>query len=389
LIEITQNGHQATSGIADDQRTPYLDGLDRLEEVLAYTAVVLGRTDGVLVPEQTFQSLNSALVKVQDQVTENPQAADSFADEILDVVARLPISKDEDVAQAVKDVAAKFQRSAAQRLRALEADIGDARTDLTNVEGKLVEARNEVDSAFAERRAEADVVVTEMRNAIEEARSRIQSVETEQNELFRTAQDERNDTFRTQMEEVLQSFTQQRSEEAGQAEAVLNDMRRMQDQTKELVGVIGDLGTGGRYGIEVKAQKRQADIWRWITVGVVLGAAAVALWATRHAAEGIDDPLFVGKVLISVALGGLATYTAKQSSRHRRREESARALELDMAAFPPFIEQMGQDKRDAAREKMFDISFGRPLVPEDHRGDEGPSVAGGLWGRRARGTPTE
>lgn len=386
LVAIAQNAHQAVAGIDGDAREPHVDGLDRLEEIMAYTAVVLEQTDGLLISDATFQTLSSALTKIQDQMATQPQAADSWADEVLDVLVRMPAARDQDLAQAVKEAAASFQRSAAQRLRTLEGEVGDVQVDVTNLEGKLVEARTEVDTAFAERRAEADKLVSEMRAAVEESKARIDSVETEQRDLFRTAQEERSDAFRQQTEEALTAFKADHEKAAESAEQVVERMGGLEQTTRDLVGVIGDIGTGGRYGLEVKAQKRQADIWRWLTVVVVAVAAGVAFWAANHADGGADDPTFISKVLITVLLGGLATYTARQSSRHRQREESARALELDMAAFPAFIEQLDPEKQQAARELMLQVSFGRPLVPPDHRGDGGPSLFERLASLRSRGS---
>jgi hypothetical protein len=105
--------------------------------------------------------------------------------------------------------------------------------------------------------------------------------------------------------------------------------------------------------------------------------------------DELSDPAFASKVLISVALGALATYTARQSARHRRREEAARAIQLDLTAFGPFIEPLPEDRQIAERVKMADKTFGRPLLPEDH--DHGPSwlarLRPGAQQQESRGPP--
>jgi hypothetical protein len=79
-------------------------------------------------------------------------------------------------------------------------------------------------------------------------------------------------------------------------------------------------------------------------MGLALGAVIVGLFAIFDRSD--NTHVVVAKFIVSAALGGLAAYTARQSGRHREREERARNLQLELTAFGPFIEPLDKDQQD-------------------------------------------
>jgi hypothetical protein len=64
----------------------------------------------------------------------------------------------------------------------------------------------------------------------------------------------------------------------------------------------------------------------------------MAVFAVVHHVN--DNSAVIAKLGVSAVFGGLATYTARQSGRHRKKEEErARNLQLELTAFAPFIER--------------------------------------------------
>jgi|NGEPerStandDraft_8_1074529.scaffolds.fasta_scaffold29769_2 hypothetical protein len=149
----------------------------------------------------------------------------------------------------------------------------------------------------------------------------------------------------------------------------MNEIEEMKERSAALVGIIAANGTAGRYGKEFTEQRETADFWRWVTVvfGVLAVVAAIlAAFDNKAATVGV-------KLGITILLGGVAAYTARQSSRHRSREEHARQLQLDLAAFPAFIEGLPPDAQETATVWMAERSFlGATTVEEDE--DSGPGV---------------
>lgn len=159
----------------------------------------------------------------------------------------------------------------------------------------------------------------------------------------------------------LVAFT---NEYTAELDARMTEIRRMEEESSGLVHSIGLGGTAERHGDEAKAQKAVADTFRWITVLFALGAVGMAVFAVVHHVN--DHSVVLAKLAVSAVLGGLATYTAKQSGRHRMREERARNLQLELTAFAPFIEPLDDDLKELERVVMTRKTFGNiTALPED------------------------
>ena len=75
------------------------------------------------------------------------------------------------------------------------------------------------------------------------------------------------------------------------------------------------------------------------------------------------------KIAIAILIGGVGFYTARQSARHRHREEHARQLQLDLTAFPVFVEALPEEERTGETVGMVRRSF-RGALPEPVEDDE-------------------
>jgi hypothetical protein len=117
--------------------------------------------------------------------------------------------------------------------------------------------------------------------------------------------------------------------------------------------------TAGAFKGEAEEQKKQADQWRKfaliggsITVLVALAAVVLAI------AEIGDGPsMIVAKVTAVTLLLGIAGYAAGQSGQHRRREQRARRLYMQMVAFKPFSEPLPDPEKKDARKEFIERMF--------------------------------
>jgi hypothetical protein len=154
----------------------------------------------------------------------------------------------------------------------------------------------------------------------------------------------------------------------------------MKDRSAELVGAIGITGTAERYGKEFDEQKTAANSWRIVTLGLgVLAVAAAVVAAFDHKATTAGT-----KLAIAVLLGGVAAYTARQSARHRSREEHARQIQLDLTAFPVFVEALPDEDKVAATVWMAERSFLGARGSVEDEDDGGPSVLSQFIARRKK-----
>lgn len=136
---------------------------------------------------------------------------------------------------------------------------------------------------------------------------------------------------------------------------------------------------------------KQADRWRVVTVALALLALVPVVWAVVSTVSGDPGVLSaITKLGAGVVLGGVASYCARQSSRHRMREEEARGLEMDLVAFGPFIEDLPVEARQEARTALVAKIFGRSYAQSDSSqpsiSSEHVSVLGQLADILARGS---
>jgi putative Ca2+/H+ antiporter (TMEM165/GDT1 family) len=115
----------------------------------------------------------------------------------------------------------------------------------------------------------------------------------------------------------------------------------------------------GGYQIVANAEKRAANIWRWITVGALLGAIAATIFAVAHGIEnGFHVNTFFAKWAISVPFAALAAYAGHESSKHREQERLNRKIELQLASLDAYLVTLEDGKQADIREKLADRFFG-------------------------------
>jgi hypothetical protein len=377
------------ANLPDTRREGIQDELGRLEEALGFAALVIDKTDPDLVPDAAHNELSGALTQISDQVVAAEGDPASYTDTFLNALTRLPAAKGEITAQDLKATVADFQRSAKQRLTALSKQIetarGEAQAVASEIEarreefGEVVETKKQEFGEMIDGRVEAlNTQLEELQGAVETEKQRVENLATEQGEAFRQAQEERAAEFKEKGQAYEERVSVIEKDAKERIDTLVNEIEEMKDRSAKLVGAIGITGTAGRYKNEADEQKKVADRLRLTTVGSTLIAIAVAIWATHET----DGGALAAKLVISLALGGVAGYLARQSARHRGREERARDLQNDLTAFPVMSEALPEDQKIEQTVEMINRSFlgARPLP--DHHDEPGPMPARQLLPRR-------
>jgi hypothetical protein len=148
-------------------------------------------------------------------------------------------------------------------------------------------------------------------------------------------------------------------------------LEKKKQEAIEMVDTEATSSTAGAFKKEAEEQREQADQWREFALiggsfAVLVALAAVAL-AVGEIGNGAS--MIVAKVTAVTLLLGIAGYTAGQSGQHRRREQRARRLYMQMVAFKPFSEPLPDpEKKDVRKEFIERMFVGDP--GEDHKGDD-------------------
>jgi len=212
--------------------------------------------------------------------------------------------------------------------------------------------------------------IAEYEEQLRSEQSALSELRTSQTSAFEDAEQQRIAASRQQLDEAEQGLRQLKEQAAHELEAHVAEIRRMAQESAQLVGAIGLAGTAERYGEEAAAQKRVADSWRYATVVLALLAVVGAIVAVLEKHPVAET--FAGKLALSVILGGIATYAARQSSYHRHREQRARDLQLELTAFSPFIEPLSAEQQEEERVIMTRKTFGKISVAAAPEEEPGP-----------------
>ena len=392
LRELARQALDAVVDVGSRDNQPYGQAVNRLERVVGYAIAALDVTEGDLIAEALRNELTAHLSGF-NQWGEDHQAraqaiaanAEPWADALLTMLARLPVARGQDFAQLASDAASNYQRLIRERLKALDAGFEAAQTRIEQVAAEadaertaISERVEQMGSSFVNRLAEFDQTLANERGLIDQTK-------TTQAETFRTAQNERDAAFKAAMEQSTHEIGALLSGARDEVETRVAEIRRMESESAALVGAIGLVGTAERYGEEVKEQRKAADIWRVITIllGALAAVAVVVVAITLGHNPKWED--FIGKLTASALIGGIAAYAARQSARHREREERARNFQLELTAFGPFIEPLSGDQKEEERVVMTRKTFGKANVEISADEEPGPHPLSGLLRRKESG----
>lgn len=309
-----------------EERDAHQAGLARLDAVGAYAGAVLAAADPRLLTTDAFTAVQSAACRISNGPRAALEDADACADALVDALSLIPVA----VAGKGAREARELLRSAAERLLAVREDV-DAEAQ------RLRALRSEVDRWTSEADETIAAQAERHQQAFEESR-RAEAVE-----------------FRTSMDGLRAEFEER-----------IAEIRRMESETATLVEAIAVAGTWEHYRRQSRRQRVVAEVLRGLAVLATLGAATVALLTTSWMEATTEAS--IANLFAALLLVGLAAYLARQSARHRAREEEAARVQFELAAFSPFVEALSPERREEERVMMTRKLFGTapPTLADEH-----------------------
>lgn len=356
------------------------DVIERVPKVLTYVEGILKTADAALTTESGLAGLDSALSNAAgaaSQLKESPQVAptlDQHLEEAL-VAAGPLVAASALIAERADAAAGAFDTALTDTVKEVDARSKALSEELTALDERRAQAAAEQEAAEEQRRQEfsagLDALTTRVDGEaqrtdqlISTLQTQFDSGQTEQKQAFDTLREGFEEQAKAAIDGLQESARQTGEDLSEQAEEVLVAVRKRRTDVEELYGVITDTSTTGAFRDEAKDQKEAADRWRWVAVGFGVVAVALAIVALTGAFESETSGAgaVVAKITATLVAAGIAAYAGRQSGRHREREEEAKRLELELAAFPPFIESLDDDQKRDVRKEFADRAFrGRPV----------------------------
>jgi hypothetical protein len=375
--------------------------LSRLESVLDYVGALLASADTALVTPQMLEGLNAPLQQIGsalsplaenrefEQVPNVQTGVDGLLHAAMQIAGAIGVWAKTDE----KKAAALLGEAATEKTRQLQELASGLQGQLNQLQEQAAQASDSVKTASEERLNELQGQLDTLKTEADAERTRVQETIDSFGTQFQSGQDTRDTQFEeikqelaTKAEETIEGFknsaSEAQSEAKTEAETAVADLEHkskevlsfLDEKKQEAIDMVDTAATSsiaGGFKKEAEEQKEQADQWRRNAIigGAVAVLVALAAVVLAFGEWGGGAALIVAKVTAVTLLLGIAGYAAEQSGQHRRREQRARRLYLQLVAFKPVSEPLPEGEKNTVRKEFIERMFvGDPA--EDHKGDD-------------------
>jgi hypothetical protein len=371
----------------------------RLPPVLEYIGALLGSAAPALVTRQMLDNLDtpvsqiiSALPPLRDnqefeQIPNIQTGTESLLNAAIQLAPAIGIWAKADT----KKAAAQLGEAATEKTRQLQQQASNLQGQLNQLQEEASQASASVKATSEERLTELQGQLDTLKAETEAERTRAQAAVDGFETQFNSEQEARNTQFleikdglASKAEEAVEAFKASANEFQGESKAeadaavanleykskeIMDFLAEKKQEAIDTVDTAATSSIAGGFKTEAEEQKDQADKWRNNAINLGILAAAVAIAAVVLAAVGDGGnsaALLIGKIAVATLLLGIAGYAAGQSGQHRRREQRARRLYLQLVAFKPISEPLPDEKKNEVRKDFIERMFVGDLA-EDHK----------------------
>jgi hypothetical protein len=375
--------------------------LPRLEPALEFVGALLASADTALVTPQMLDELNEAVQQISSALTpfkdntdfEQLPTIQSGVEALLNRSLRMAPAIGVWAKTDARKAAAQLGEASSEKTRQLQQQASDLQGQLNQLKEQADQASDSMKTTAEERVKELEGQLDTLRTEAEAERTRVQQTIDSFETQFKSNQETRS----TQFEEGKKALTDEAEQAIGEiktaaeeaaskekerAEAaiagldertgeIMDFLSEKKQEAIDMVDTAATSTTAGAFKTEAEEQKEEADQWRLFALlggflAVLVALAAVVLAVGEW---GGGTALIVAKVTAVTLLLGIAGYAAGQSGQHRRREQRARRLYMQMVAFKPFSEPLPETEKNTVRKEFIERMFvGDPA--EDHKGDD-------------------
>lgn len=360
---------------ATSPETPdHIAKVERIRHVLEYIESELVVRDPHLVSDATLTQILNQLNQLHMQLanwTSNSNVANlgnamSQLDGLLTTMGAIPVRLGLESSQAE---VASLRRSVGQYRGQVDRELEGVKEEAA----KAAEAFASRADASSKTVQELDAQIARLRDEMAQTLNAARDQANQQQNTFASGQDQRQEAFSKLLEETRDeaSATQEQLKTSATAEIdkfleahelQLQTAERAKDRIEEILGIVSEEALVGAYSKNAGTERKQADLWRWISVSSIISSVAIAIWIVASTAGATTDwDQFAGKVALAVPFAAVATYAAKQSGEHRHVQREGEHMALQLTALRPYLEDLtDEDGRDKLLTDIAGKIFGRP-----------------------------
>lgn len=375
--------------------------LPRLEPALEFVGALLASADTALVTTQMLDELNEAVQQISSALTpfkdntdfEQLPTIQSGVEALLNRSLRMAPAIGVWAKTDARKAAAQLGEASSEKTRQLQQQASDLQGQLSQLKEQADQASDSMKTTAEERVKELAGQLDTLKTEAEAERARVQQAIDSFETQFKSEQEARDTRFEeikqelaTKAEEAIEAFKTSGNEAQSEAKTeadtavanlehkskeVMDFLSEKKQEAIDMVDTAATSTTAGAFKTEAEEQKEEADQWRRNAIigGAVAVLVALAAVVLAVGEWGGGTALIVAKVTAVTLLLGIAGYAAEQSGQHRRREQRARRLYMQMVAFKPFSEPLPEAEKNTVRKEFIERMFVGDAA-EDHKGDD-------------------
>ncbi len=354
---------------------PLAENYRRVLLILKHVKRLLGLADPNLVVSPILDQIAAPLQNLKsslDNYKANPSPtflaqANTQGDQILQKLTAIPLLSLPRSAGALKETMESFSKTSGELLLSLKASADEMKSKLGEITDELTQHRLAIekhDATIDAQKARVDSVVSEFQSQFSTAEDKRRNEHATQ----LTQAEEDYATFKKQIEEGQEAFFEEQKQEqqnrltdlesnAASTIAKLNDLQK---QASDIVQVISNIGVTGNYSKYASADRKTANMLRFLAVLFMIGLIAGAIstiWVAIKTGQ-VDWHIIGFRVYVTLTFAIPAFYLAYESEKHRATERRYRIKELELASIDPYLERLPEETRRDIKARLTERFFG-------------------------------
>lgn len=338
---------------SDSMSLEAIDAINRAKLVIELLVDRLDNTDSRLLSISNLDNISSHLSNAsscfdnwqntRDDMYLGISYMNGFIDNILSYIPSLTPTMD--IKETRKAIAGlnrsvgQYKRTAAKEIDSISAK---GTTAEKTIDEKVTEAKNEFEAL--------GVKIDELNKDLKDIKDSSNSISTEQQLSFTKSENIRNEAVNKFIEDQKRTIEETFSKKSDEADRITDDIDKKLNATEakaedslaridELLNMAGDKTLIHDYSSSAKEDKIAAYVWSVITTILLLIMLGFSCWVVYEIIHTKDASwqFLVARAFVMLFAGGIAGYTATQSSEHRKAQRANQRTAHQLKALKPYL----------------------------------------------------
>ena len=338
---------------SDSMSLEAIDAINRAKLVIELLVDRLDNTDSRLLSISNLDNISSHLSNAsscfdnwqntRDDMYLGISYMNGYIDNILSYIPSLTPTMD---IKETRKAIAGLNRSVGQYKRVTTKEINNISVKGTaaekTIDEKVTEAKNEFEAL--------GVKIDELNKDLKDIKDSSNSISTEQQLSFTKSENIRNEAVNKFIEDQKRTIEETFSKKSDEADRITDDIDKKLNATEakaedslaridELLNMAGDKTLIHDYSSSAKEDKIAAYVWSVVTTILLLVMLGFSCWVVYEIIHTKDASwqFLVARAFVMLFAGGIAGYTATQSSEHRKAQRANQRTAHQLKALKPYL----------------------------------------------------